>query len=51
MTAEDWKEIQNGGRDALPKGLAAYITFIEANLGVPVEILSFGPGRDENIYL
>ncbi len=51
MSADDWKKCQEGGRAGLPHGLAAYITFIEANLGVPVEILSFGPGRDENIYL
>lgn len=51
MSSGDWKECQDGGREALPKELAAYITFIEANLGVPVEILSFGPGRDENVYL
>ncbi len=51
MSSEEWKKCQEGGRSALPQGLAAYITFIEANLGVPVEILSFGPGRDENIYL
>ena len=51
MDQDGWKKCQDGGRDALPRELAAFITFIEANLGVPVEILSFGPGRDENIWL
>lgn len=51
MTSHEWAKISVGGRDALPSQLAAYITFIEANLGVPVEMVSYGPGRDENIHL
>ncbi|MFO7619056.1 MAG: adenylosuccinate synthase [Thermoplasmata archaeon] len=51
LTPEQWAACREGGRPALPKELAAYVTFIEANLDIPVEILSHGPGRDENIYL
>ncbi|MDO9538148.1 MAG: adenylosuccinate synthase [Thermoplasmata archaeon] len=51
MSPEDWAECRKNGRNGLPKNLAAYVTFIEANLGVPIEILSHGPGRDENIHL
>jgi adenylosuccinate synthase len=51
LSAEQWAACREGGRDALPRELAAYVTFIEANLGIPVDILSHGPGRDENIYL
>lgn len=51
MSLEEWAKCRKGGRGALPKSLAAYVTFIEANLGIPIEILSHGPGRDENINL
>lgn len=51
MSPEEWAECRKGGRDALPANLAAYVTFIEANLGVPVDIVSHGPGRDENVNL
>jgi adenylosuccinate synthase len=48
---EDWAKCREGGRNALPETLGAFVTFIEANLGIPVEILSYGPGRDENVNL
>ncbi len=51
LTSEEWGVIAEKGRDGLPENLKAYITFIEANLKVPVEMVSYGPGRDENIYL
>jgi adenylosuccinate synthase len=51
MSPEQWAECRKGGRSALPPALAAYVTFIEANLGIPIEILSHGPGRDENVNL
>ncbi len=51
LSDADWETCKNGGRSALPKELQAYITFIEANLGVPVSILSYGPGREENVFL
>jgi adenylosuccinate synthase len=51
LSEEEWKACQVGGREALPEELQAYITFIEANIGLPVEIVSYGPGRDENVML
>ncbi|MCK5039122.1 MAG: adenylosuccinate synthase [Thermoplasmata archaeon] len=51
LTSEEWGAIASKGRDGLPEGLKAYITFIEANLKVPVDVVSYGPGREENIYL
>jgi adenylosuccinate synthase len=51
MSPEAWAKCRKGGRDALPESLAAYVNFIEANLGIPVEILSHGPGREENVNL
>ena len=35
--------------DDLPMEAKEYISFIEKNLGVPVSIISVGPGRDETI--
>ncbi len=51
LTEEEWKACQGGGRETLPMELQAYITFIEANIGLPVEIVSYGPGREENVML
>lgn len=38
-------------RDALPENALAYIAKIEALLGVPVDIISTGPDREETIVL
>lgn len=35
--------------NALPSELAEYIRFIEETVGLPVEILSTGPGRDQTV--
>jgi adenylosuccinate synthase len=51
LSEEEWKACQGGGRGALPGELQAYITFIEANIGLPVEMMSYGPGREENVML
>ncbi|MCK4757853.1 MAG: adenylosuccinate synthase [Thermoplasmata archaeon] len=51
LSKEEWKVIAEKGRDGLPEELAAFVTFIEANLKVPVDVVSYGPGREENIYL
>ncbi|MDP6156125.1 MAG: adenylosuccinate synthase [Candidatus Thermoplasmatota archaeon] len=37
--------IKTGGRDVMPKNLLNYIEFIENELKIPIEILSFGPER------
>ena len=36
--------------DKLPENCRKYIEFIEKELGVPVTMVSNGPGRDEIIY-
>jgi adenylosuccinate synthase len=51
LSPEQWAACREGGRAALPKELAEYVAYIEESLGVPIEILSHGPGRDENINL
>lgn len=51
LSKQEWEVCRDGGRSALPQELQAYVTFIEANIGVPVEIVSYGPGRDENVML
>ena len=47
-----WKEDIRGIRsyDALPAACRAYVEFIEAELGVPISMVSNGPGREEIIY-
>jgi adenylosuccinate synthase len=38
-----------GAYDELPKELIAYTQFLEAELGVPVSIISVGPDRTETL--
>ena len=49
---EGWKTDVSQCRsyDALPQQLKAYISFIEEQTGVPVEIVSVGPDREATIY-
>jgi adenylosuccinate synthase len=46
-----WKEDLTGmtQADQLPKELMAYIEFLEAELGVPIKIVSVGPDRKQTI--
>jgi adenylosuccinate synthase len=46
-----WKESTVGIRahDALPKNARAYLERIEALAGVPIDLISTGPERDETI--
>ena len=48
-----WKESSVGARsmDALPKNARAYIERMQEIVGVPVDIVSTGPERDETIIL
>ncbi len=52
-TLPGWKESTVGIRewDALPAAAKDYIRFIEAQVGVPVAILSTGPDRAETLIL
>jgi adenylosuccinate synthase len=47
-----WKDtasVVKGGYDNLPNEMKKYIEFIEKHLGVPADILSIGPERNETI--
>lgn len=46
-----WMETTSHCRtfEDLPKACQAYITFIEAELGLPVDIIAVGPGREETV--
>ncbi len=46
---DDTASIVKGGYDALPKEMRSYIEFIENHLGVPADIISIGPERNETI--
>jgi adenylosuccinate synthase len=50
---DGWSETTMGAKslDAMPKNARAYVKMIEDKLGVPIEILSTGPKRDDTIYL
>jgi len=48
-----WQEDISAARDAteLPEAARAYIEIIEEITGVPVSIVSVGPGREETIVV
>ena len=48
-----WDEPTVGAEsfDVLPKNAQDYIRFLEAQVGVPVDIISTGPDRNETIVL
>ena len=47
-----WHEDITGARalEDLPANARAYLDFVEEQLGVPVVMVSVGPGRDEMIW-
>ncbi|MCK5561053.1 MAG: adenylosuccinate synthase [Thermoplasmata archaeon] len=51
LSDEEWLEIASTGYDALPAGLIDYANYIQNNTGVPLEIISIGPGREATIEL
>ena len=46
---DDTAEVVRNGYDALPQRMKEYISLIEDELNVPVDIVSIGPGREETI--
>jgi adenylosuccinate synthase len=50
---EGWGEDIRGATtpDELPRACRAYVAFIEERLGVPVDLLSIGPDRDETLVM
>jgi len=51
FTKEEGRIMAKEGLSALPQEMKNYISYIEKNLGVPVEIVSLGPGRKETVDL
>jgi adenylosuccinate synthase len=50
-TAPGWQEPLSGVRrvEDLPDAARRYVEHVEALVGVPVDLVSVGPGRDETI--
>lgn len=46
---DDAGAVSSGGWDALPREMRDYVSFIEERMGVPADIVSIGPERDETI--
>ena len=46
---DDTEALVKGGYDALPKEMKDYIAFIEKETGVPADIISVGPDRNQTI--
>jgi len=45
----EWTEIAGQGYQALPEQMRTFLSFIEHELDVPIEIVSVGPARDQTI--
>jgi adenylosuccinate synthase len=52
-TVEGWREEldHDEGRDGLPSKAKSYLERIERELGVPVGLISVGPGREQSIVI
>ncbi len=46
---DDTEALVKGGYDALPKEMKDYVAFIEKETGVPADLISVGPDRDQTI--
>lgn len=51
LSEEEWREIAEKGYYSLPKELRDYLKRIEQIAGVPIYLISLGPGRDSTICL
>ena len=49
MPKEEWRELSRKGYDTLPEELKKYLKRIERIGGVPVYLISVGPGRESTI--
>lgn len=50
LSKKDLKNLVEKGYSALPDNMKRYLDRIEKELGVPIEIISVGPGREETIF-
>ncbi|UCE39212.1 MAG: adenylosuccinate synthase [Thermoplasmata archaeon] len=51
FSKEEGLKMAEEGYDALPNEMKVYLKYIEKNLGVPIEMVSLGPGRGETVDL
>ncbi len=51
LSEEEWREIAKEGYYSLPKELRDYLKRIEELAGVPIYLISLGPGRESTICL
>jgi adenylosuccinate synthase len=51
MPEKEWKAFAKKGYAALPKEARDYLEFISKDIGVPMYIVSVGPGREDTIVL
>jgi adenylosuccinate synthase len=51
FSKEEGLKMAEEGYDALPSEMKDYVSYIEKSLGVPVEMVSLGPGRKETVDL
>jgi adenylosuccinate synthase len=51
LGAEGWRKVAAGGFDDLPSELQAYLEKVEALVGVPISIISYGYERDDTLEL
>ncbi len=51
FSKEQGLEMAEKGFDALPSEMKDYVAYIQKNLGVPIDIVSLGPGRAETVDL
>ncbi len=51
MRPEEWRSLAKGGYEDLPGEVREYVSFIEKNTGAKVEMVSFGPDREDTLDL
>ena len=53
ITLPGWKESTQGlcSEDQLPENARAYLREIESVCGIPIDVISTGPDRDETIVV
>lgn len=49
LSRQDWSSISERGYDSLPEELKSYIEYIEEVTNVPINLVSFGPEREQTL--
>jgi len=50
-SGERWRQAAVGGYKEMPPELRAYVEFVSAQTGIPIDILSVGAGREDTVDL